>query len=396
MNKVLFVIPDRSYRTQDFVNAAKALKIDIFIVTDSKQASEDLGPKNIFSTNFDYVDQNLLKKLPRDIGVVLPVDHSSVLYASKLCEKLASNGNSVKAVLNCLHKENTRRILSENNFYQPKYIKVKTLEEVTNWRKMNDVKIIIKPNDGVASIGVMSLEPGIFNDTQIINIINNCSSNEILIEEFFEGKEYAFEGYVKAGHLRSIVIFDKPDDHKGPYYEEKIFIAPADIDQTYMNIIEKTLEKACQKLGLTTGPVHIEFKIIQDEIFIIEINPRTIGGLCSRSVNFNLFKNSLEEVILNDLVLDKEISINLAANSTGVLMLPIPKEGIFKGIKNLDKTERIKVIINIELSLPIGTYVKKPPFSERYLGFVFASGKTNTATKKALMQADKILEPIIE
>jgi len=179
MNKVLFVIPDRSYRTQDFVNAAKALKIDIFIVTDSKQASEDLGPKNIFSTNFDYVDQNLLKKLPRDIGVVLPVDHSSVLYASKLCEKLASNGNSVKAVLNCLHKENTRRILSENNFYQPKYIKVKTLEEVTNWRKMNDVKIIIKPNDGVASIGVMSLEPGIFNDTQIINIINNCSSNEI-------------------------------------------------------------------------------------------------------------------------------------------------------------------------------------------------------------------------
>ena len=396
MNKVLFVIPDKSYKSQDFVNAAKALKIDMFVVTDSKQASEDLGPINIFSTNFDYVDKNLVKKLPKDIKVVLPVDHSSVLYASKLCEQLSANGNSVKAVLNCLHKENTRRILSENNFYQPKYIKVKTLKEVNNWREINDVKIIIKPNDGVASIGVMSLEPGVFNDSQIKKIINNCSSNEILIEEYFEGQEYAFEGYIKEGYLKRIVIFDKPGDYKGPFYEEKIFIAPADIDQKNINKIEKTLEKACQKLGLTTGPVHIEFKIINDEIFIIEVNPRTIGGLCSRSLNFNLFKNSLEEVILNDLILDRKISIDLASNSSGVLMLPISKEGVFKGIKNLVMAEGIKEIVNIELSLPIGTYVKKPPFSERYLGFVFASGSTNSATKEALLKSDKILKPIIE
>jgi D-alanine-D-alanine ligase-like ATP-grasp enzyme len=396
MNKVLFVIPDKSYKSQDFVNAAKALKIDMFVVTDSKQASEDLGPINIFSTNFDYVDKNLLKKLPKDIKVVLPVDHSSVLYASKLCEQLSANGNSVKSVLNCLYKENTRRILSENNFYQPKYIKVKTLEEVNNWREINDVKIILKPNDGVASIGVMSLEPGVFNDAQIEKIINNCSSNEILVEEYFKGKEYAFEGYIKEGYLKRIIIFDKPGDYKGPFYEEKIFIAPADIDQKYINKIEKTLEKACQKLGLTTGPVHIEFKIINGEIFIIEVNPRTIGGLCSRSLNFNLFKNSLEEVILNDLILDRKISIDLASNSSGVLMLPISKEGVFKGIKNLILAEGIKEIVNIELSLPIGTYVKKPPFSERYLGFVFANGKTNSATKEALLQSDKILEPIIE
>ena len=52
MNKVLFVIPDKSYRSQDFVKASKSLNLDMYIVTDSRQASEDLGPKNIFSTNF--------------------------------------------------------------------------------------------------------------------------------------------------------------------------------------------------------------------------------------------------------------------------------------------------------------------------------------------------------
>ena len=396
MNKVLFVIPDKSYRSQDFVKASKSLNLDMYIVTDSRQAIEDLGPKNIFSTNFDFIDEDLLSRLPKDIDMILPVDHSSVLYASKLSEKLSTKGNSVDSVINCLQKDNTRRILSENHFYQPKYTKVKTLEDVTSWRKEHDVKVIIKPNDGVASIGVMSLEPGTSNDEQIENIIKSCSTNEVIVEEYFGGQEYAFEGYIKEGSLTRIVIFDKPGNYQGPYYEEKMFIAPAEINVKTVKRIEETLEKACQKLGLITGSVHIEFKLIHDEIFIIEINPRTIGGLCSRSLNFNLFKNSLEEVILNDLIFDKQISIDLASNSSGVLMLPIPKEGIFKGLKNIDKAEAIEEIVNIELSLPIGTYVKKPPFTERYLGFVFAKGITNSATKEALMQCDKILDPIIE
>jgi len=92
----------------------------------------------------------------------------------------------------------------------------------------------------------------------------------------------------------------------------------------------------------------------------------------------------------------KKMSLDLASNSSGVLMIPIPKEGIFKGLKNIDKAEAIEEIVNIELSLPIGTYVKKPPFTERYLGFVFANGMTNSVTKEALMQCDKILDPIIE
>ena len=75
MNKVLFVIPDKSYRSQDFVKASKSLNLDMYIVTDSRQVSEDLGPKNIFSTNFDDIDEDLLSRLPKDIDMILPVDH---------------------------------------------------------------------------------------------------------------------------------------------------------------------------------------------------------------------------------------------------------------------------------------------------------------------------------
>ena len=39
MNKVLFVIPDKSYKSQDFISAARKLNLEIVIVTDSIQAS---------------------------------------------------------------------------------------------------------------------------------------------------------------------------------------------------------------------------------------------------------------------------------------------------------------------------------------------------------------------
>ena len=396
MKKVLFVIPDKSYKSQDFVNAANKLGIDMVIVTDSEQAAQQLGAKNIFSMKFDHFSKEKLSNIPRDIDIAIPVDHSSVLFTSKIVEELGVNGNSFESVKNCLYKATTREKLTDINQLQPKFIKAKSLNEINKFREKINSKIIIKPNDGVASIGVMSVDNGESRDTEIVDIINSCSNKEVVVEEFFEGQEYAYEGYLKEGELKTIVIFEKPGDYSGPYFEEKIFIAPSDIDTEKVHEIQKVCQSACTELGLTFGPVHIEFKIINNKIFIIEVNPRTIGGLCSRSLNFNLFKNSLETVILSDLVNDKPMSLDLASNSTGVLMLPIPEEGVFKGIKNIEKANQIKEIVNIEISLPIGTYINKPPFSERYLGFVFANGQSNVETKNALIECEELLEPIIE
>ena len=53
MKKVLFVIPDKSYNSQDFVNSANKLGIDMVIITDSEQAAQQLGAKNIYLLGFD-------------------------------------------------------------------------------------------------------------------------------------------------------------------------------------------------------------------------------------------------------------------------------------------------------------------------------------------------------
>ena len=63
MKKVLLVIPELSYKSNDFVKAAKKLNIPFSIITDSQQISEKLTD-NIFISDFSLeVPQKLLEKL---------------------------------------------------------------------------------------------------------------------------------------------------------------------------------------------------------------------------------------------------------------------------------------------------------------------------------------------
>ena len=180
MKKVLFVIPDKSYKSQDFVNSANKLGIDMVIITDSEQAAQQLGAKNIFSMEFDTLSKEKLNDLPQDIKLALPVDHSSVLFASKIVEELGIEGNSIESVENCLYKERTRLKLTNINQLQPRFIKAKSLNEINKFREKINSKIIIKPNDGVASIGVgglnlltlLAVEPDLVRG--IIAAASNC------------------------------------------------------------------------------------------------------------------------------------------------------------------------------------------------------------------------------
>ena len=73
MKKVLLVIPEKSYKSNDFVVAAKRLKIPFSIITDSQQVSESLTD-NIIISNFDEdISPEVLMKL-KDITHVFNYD----------------------------------------------------------------------------------------------------------------------------------------------------------------------------------------------------------------------------------------------------------------------------------------------------------------------------------
>ena len=393
MKKVLLVIPEKSYKSNDFVLAAKRLKIPFSIITDSQQVSESLTD-NIIISNFEKeISLEVLEKL-KDITHVLPVDHSSLEFASKLKDLLSATGNTYNSVMNAMDKYKSRIIFNEvtevkiNNSY------VNDTEDLLTFMSKFNTGVL-KPTKGTASNKVIKVTHQNMDQPLMKNIIKDCNKDELIIEEFVEGDEYAFEGMLIDSKLSKFVVFEKPLVFVEPYFEESIYITPSNLSNVIVEEAQSKIEKACQKLGLTNGPIHAEFKIANDEVFLIEINPRMIGGLCSRCLSFGLFKQSLEELILLSFSTGNFKQIELLSNYVGVLMLPVPKSGKFRSI-NHEEIINIENVSSVDITVSKNSSINMPPNGERYLGFVFSQGENKLVVMQALKKALQIAEPIID
>tara|TARA_B110001452_G_scaffold72202_1_gene58330 strand:- start:7453 stop:8637 length:1185 start_codon:yes stop_codon:yes gene_type:complete len=393
MKKVLLVIPEQSYKSNDFVLAAKRLKIPFFIITDSEQVSEKLSDNIIVSDFSKDITQIVLDKLI-DITHVLPVDHSSLVYAAKLVDLLNAKGNSIYSVNLAMDKYKSREIFNEITEVKIKNKYVNNLDDVDEF--VTKYKLgVLKPTKGTASNRVIKVTNQNKKDTLIKNIIKDCKKNELIIEEFVEGNEYAYEGMLINSELHKFVVFEKPLIYREPYFEESIYLTPSNLDDEVIKEVKLKLHEACKKIGLTNGPIHAEFKIFNNQVFIIEINPRMIGGLCSRCLSFGLFKQSLEELILLAFSTEKFKQIELLSNYVGVLMLPVPKSGKFVSI-NIDELTDIENVSSVDITVSKNSHLQMPPKGEKYLGFVFSQAESKSLVMDALKTSLKIAAPIIE
>tara|TARA_B100001173_G_scaffold310932_1_gene326775 strand:+ start:953 stop:2134 length:1182 start_codon:yes stop_codon:yes gene_type:complete len=393
MNKLLLVIPENSYKSNDFVLTAEKLGIDFLIITDSDQVTSQFGDTVIIQNFDENISDETLIKLQK-ITHVLPVDHSGLKYAGYLVDLLGAKGNKLFAIEHSMNKFESRNTFNSISNIKAKNMIAKSLKDIESFTEKHGTSVL-KPNFGSASKSVLKINN--FNQSKdyIINLMNDCEDQEMIIEQYIEGTEYALEGNLINSNLNKITIFDKPIEYKEPYFEESIYITPSELPEELQNQIIELIGNACKKIGLENGPVHVEFKILDENIFIIEINPRMIGGLCSKCLSFGLFKVSLEEITLHAFLYDELKPIELLSNYVGVLMLPTPKTGKFVSI-NQDELEKIDNVSTVEITVSQNSDLLEPPFGDKYLGFVFSQANEKALVINALMKAMSTSMPIIK
>ena len=393
MKKLLLVIPENSYKSNDFVTAAEKLDLDFLVITDSQQVSGQFSDTVIIHSFNKELENDVREKL-KDVTHILPVDHSALKFSAYLVDLLNVKGNNTKSINNAMNKLESRNIFNSISEIKIQNAIVKTIEDIELFLNENGTSVL-KPIYGTASKSVIKIHSIKENKTAVEKLMQDCSDQDLIIEEFVDGSEYALEGNLINSELNKIVIFDKPINYKEPYFEESIYIAPTEIPDKTQKEIVNLIGKACKKLGLENGPVHVEFKIHNKEIFIIEINPRMIGGLCSRCLSFGLFKTSLEEIALHAFLNNELKSIDLLSNFVGVLMIPTPISGKFISI-NKNELESIPNVSGVEITVSENSNLLEPPFGDKYLGFVFSQGDSKEKVMESLTLALNLANPIIK
>ena len=393
MKKLLLVIPENSYKSNDFVTSAEKLDLDFLVITDSQQVSGQFSDTVIIHS-FDEELENDVKEKLQDVTHILPVDHGALKFSAYLVDLLNAKGNNTKSINTAMNKFESRNIFNSISEIKIQNAIVNKIEDIEIFINENGTSVL-KPIYGTASKSVIKVESFQENKAEVEKLMQDCSDQDLIIEEFVDGSEYALEGNLINSELNKIVIFDKPINYKEPYFEESIYIAPTEIPDKTQKEIVNLIGKACKKLGLENGPVHVEFKIHNKEIFIIEINPRMIGGLCSRCLSFGLFKTSLEEIALHAFLNNELKSIDLLSNFVGVLMIPTPISGKFISI-NKNELESIPNVSGVEITVSENSNLLEPPFGDKYLGFVFSQGDSKEKVMESLTLALDLANPIIK
>ncbi len=404
MSRVLLLLPTSTYRAADFMAAARSLDVEVVVGSEYPQAmASSMGeraavvPMDDVGAAVDAIAA-LHGRLPLD--AVLAVDDGGALVAASASARLGKPHNPPDAVRATRDKAQLRARLAASAIPQPRYCVVPAgFEADFAVDAVGEVgyPCVVKPVSRSASQGVIRVDDPAGLRAAIERVRSLLGPDEeLLLESYLPGEEVAVEGLLDAGRLEVLAIFDKPDPLVGPYFEETIYVTPSSHPQPTQQAVGRLVANAARAIGLSDGPVHGEVRIGEgNELWILEVAARSIGGLCSRALRFGA-GISLEELILRHAVGLGTGDLRRESQASGVMMLPISQKGTLRAVQGLDTALSVPGVTGAEITIPIGRPVVPLPEGDRYLGFVFARGEDPVEVAEALRRAESLISVEIQ
>jgi biotin carboxylase len=211
------------------------------------------------------------------------------------------------------------------------------------------------------------------------------------VEAYIPGREFAIEGLVTRGAVRILALFDKPDPLEGPFFEETIYVTPSRESPAVQQTIREAVTTAVRALGLYHGPFHAELRYNEAGAWMLEVAARPIGGLCSKALRFGA-NLPLEELLLRHAVGEDVSALALSDAASGVMMVPIPRGGIYEEVSGVDDARAVAGIDDVVITAKTGQMLVPLPEGAAYLGFLFARGRQPVEVEHALRDAHARLQ----
>jgi biotin carboxylase len=388
--KLLLVGATTGYQTRVFAEAAERLAFELLLATDRCHVLDDPWGDHAIALRFEDPEAaaQVLAAEARVDGIVAVGDRPAYL-AALAAERLGIPYNSPDSVLASRNKFLARERFHAAGLLVPQFHRVTLADGPELAAQTAPYPCVLKPLGLSASRGVIRAnDPREFvaafrrietllRDPDILRL-HDEQDRFLQVESFIEGREFALEGILTAGKLRVLAIFDKPDPLNGPYFEETIYVTPSREPAETQREIIRTTESAVNALGLTHGPVHAEMRVNRSGVWMLEVAARPIGGLCARVLP------GLEELILRHAAGEDISSVAMAQDAAGVMMIPIPREGIYVAIEGLEQARSQSGIKDVIITAKEGQKLVPLPEGASYLGFIFAGGNSPANVERAL------------
>jgi biotin carboxylase len=414
MRRVLVLATTTGYQTRAFGEAAAKLGVRLVFATDRCHLLEDPWQDDAIPIRFydelgsaDAIVE-VAKRHPID-GIITVGDRPTVI-AARVADSLGLPGHPVDAAAIARDKKRTRERFRDARLPVPWFVSSHIDADPRSLADVVTYPCVIKPVALSGSRGVMRADTAedLFVTFERLRALlrlpelraeRNEAHGRVLIEGFIPGRELALEGLLHHGALKVWALFDKPDPLDGPFFEETIYVAPSALSADAQQRVMDTVARAATAIGLRHGPVHAECRVNDHGVFVLEVAARPIGGLCARALRFSkrgVGRLSLEELLIRHALGEPPDAWSRETDASGVMMIPIPARGVYRGVSGLDEARSVPGVADITMTAKPEQLLVPLPEGASYLGFIFARGDTGAAVERALRDAHGRLRVAID
>ena len=417
--RVLVLATTTGYQTRAFGDAAQELGVELVFATDRCHLIEDPWQDGAVAIRF-YDEEASVRAIvaaaaARPIDGIVVVGDRPTVIAARSAEALGIPWHPPEAAAIATNKLRTRERLRDAGLPVPFFLSTSLSSQQS--AISNVFPCVVKPIALSGSRGVMRANDACELAAAIerlralmqspdVRAERNQAHDTALIEGFIPGREYAVEAVMHEGTLHVLAIFDKPDPLDGPFFEETIYVTPSSASEAEQRGIENTVARAAAALGLRHGPIHAECRVNTQGVFVLEVAPRPIGGLCARALRFaptqqsnpppisnkSAISNQQSAISFESLLLHHALGEDVRAwrresDSSGVMMIPIARRGIYRGVDGVDAARAVPSIDDVRITAKPDQLLIPLPEGASYLGFIFARAATAGEVERALRAA---------
>jgi hypothetical protein len=412
MPRVLLLATTTGYQTRAFGEAAERLGVDLVFATDRCNVLDDPWQDAALAIRFQHERESIAAianaAVSKPIDGVLAVGDRPSIIAAATCEALRLPWHSVDGVTIARSKLLTRQRLADAGLPAPWFREIDIADDPRSLLPL-PFPCVVKPIALTGSRGVIRVD----DEPSLVAAFNRLRSlmkapdirgerselhDTAIVEGFIEGREFAVEGLMTAGRLRTLAIFDKPDPLDGPFFEETIYVTPSTEPSWRQSDIAGAITAAVDALGLRHGPIHAECRVNATGVYVLEVAARPIGGLCARVLRFedDIDDRPGAAISFEELLLRHAIGQNVAhyrreRAAAAVMMIPIPRRGVLRSVTGLDRARAVADVEDVRITAKPDQVLIPLPEGASYLGFIFARAPEPAAAVAAVRSAHERL-----
>lgn len=353
---------------------------------------------NKFDVALIFIDTSDIEKLItfcKNIKNLVAILSSSEFYieiASQVARKFGLFSSDAQAVCDCRNKFTLFNKLSAGNIQVPKTILLKSSQEIHQDAEKLSFPIICKPHFGTGSIGVKLCK----TQDEFIEHANNLlaapidsrervKKNAVLAQEYIDGDEYSVEiigtekGFINLGITKKYL---GPE----PNFLEIGHDFPSVLATKLSKCIISEVYQALSAVKLIYGPTHVEVRVKNNQVFIIEINPRLAGGMIPALIEESYNIDLLGAII--DLYANKAIELVLNRKCYSSIRFLVPKNsGVIQVIDNVIDTKLKKHIRYFSINKKVGDAISIQGDYRDRIGYVIVTGESSKKSQNYSNQA---------